>query len=98
MKTRKELKTMAKQQIKGNIGMLFVIMLIIGVISGAATAVLSAVTFGIGFSVVYRDSPLLIAVSLLLAALTIFMHRENVRRLLKGEERKTNLFGKSNQS
>ena len=61
-------------------------------------SVLGAVTFGIGFSVVYADSPLLIAASLLLAALTIFMHRENVRRLLKGEERKTNLFGKSNQS
>ena len=61
-------------------------------------SVLGAVTFGIGFSAVYRDSPLLIAASLLLAALTIFMHRENVRRLLKGEERKTNLFGKSNQS
>ena len=61
-------------------------------------SVLGAVTFGIGFSVVYRDSPLLIAASLLLAALTIFMHRENVRRLLKGEERKTNLFGKSSQS
>lgn len=61
-------------------------------------SVLGAVAFGIGFSVVYRDSPLLIAASLLLAALTIFMHRENVRRLLKGEERKTNLFGKSNQS
>ena len=61
-------------------------------------SVLGAVTFGIGFSVVYADSPLLIAASLLLAALTIFMHRENVRRLLKGEERKTNLFGKDNQS
>ena len=61
-------------------------------------SVLGAVTFGIGFSAVYRDSPLLIAASLLLAALTIFMHRENVRRLLKGEERKTNLFGKDNQS
>lgn len=61
-------------------------------------SLLGAVTFGIGFSVVYADSPLLIAASLLLAALTIFMHRENVRRLLKGEERKTNLFGKSNQS
>jgi glycerol-3-phosphate acyltransferase PlsY len=26
--------------------------------------------------------------------LTIFMHRENIVRLIKGEERKTNLFGK----
>lgn len=38
MKTRAELKEMAKQQIKGNIGMLFVIALIIGAISGAAGA------------------------------------------------------------
>ena len=61
-------------------------------------SVLGAVAFGVGFSIVYRDSPLLIAAALFLAALTIFMHRENVRRLLKGEERKTNLFGKGNQS
>ena len=39
MKTRAELKEMAKQQIKGNIGMLFVITLIIGAISGAAGAI-----------------------------------------------------------
>ena len=38
MKTRAQLKEMAKQQIKGNIGMLFVIALIIGAISGAAGA------------------------------------------------------------
>ena len=38
MKTRAELKEMAKQQIKGYIGMLFVIALIIGAISGAAGA------------------------------------------------------------
>ena len=38
MKTRAELKEMAKQQIKGNIGMLFVIALIIGAISGVAGA------------------------------------------------------------
>ena len=39
MKTRAELKEMAKQQIKGTIGMLFVITLIIGAISGAAAAI-----------------------------------------------------------
>ena len=39
MKTRAELKEMAKQQIKGNIGMLFVIALIIGAISGVAGAI-----------------------------------------------------------
>ena len=40
---RKELKLKAKAQIKGKIGLLFVITLIIGVISGLATLVLSLV-------------------------------------------------------
>lgn len=39
MKTRAELKAMAKQQIKGNIGMLFVVTLIIAAISGAVTLI-----------------------------------------------------------
>lgn len=43
MKTRAELKAMAKQQIKGNIGILFVVMLVIGVISGLASLVLSLI-------------------------------------------------------
>ncbi len=43
MKTRAELKAMAKEQIRGNIGILFVIMLIIGLISGVAGAVLSLI-------------------------------------------------------
>ncbi len=42
---RIELKTQAKQQIKGKIGMLFVITLIISVISGVASLVLSCVPF-----------------------------------------------------
>lgn len=46
MKTRAELKAMAKAQIKGNIGILFVITLIIGLISGAAGAVLAFVPGG----------------------------------------------------
>lgn len=61
-------------------------------------SVLGAITFAIGFSVVYRDSPLLIAASIFMGGLTIFMHRENIRRLLKGEERKTNLFKKGTKS
>jgi uncharacterized membrane protein len=43
MKTRAELKAMAKEQIKGNVGILFVITLIIAVLSGLATAILSLV-------------------------------------------------------
>lgn len=46
MKTRAELKAMAKAQIKGNIGILFVITLIIGLISGAAGAILAFIPGG----------------------------------------------------
>ena len=42
---RKELKSKAKAQIKGKIGLLFVITLIIGVISGLASFVLSFIPF-----------------------------------------------------
>ncbi|MGN1016689.1 MAG: glycerol-3-phosphate acyltransferase [Faecousia sp.] len=57
-------------------------------------SVLGAAVFSIGFALIYRDSPLLIAAAVFLGGLTIFMHRGNIQRLLKGEERKTNLFGK----
>lgn len=43
MKSRAELKEMAKQQIKGNIGILFVITLIVAAISGLAGAILAIV-------------------------------------------------------
>lgn len=59
-------------------------------------SILGAAAFSVGFSIVFRDSPILIAVSLFLGGLTIFMHRGNILRLVKGKERKTNLFGKGN--
>lgn len=43
---RAELKARAKEQIKGKIGILFVITLIIGLISGAATTVLAVIPAG----------------------------------------------------
>lgn len=43
MKTRAELKAMAKEQIKGNIGILFVITLIIAAVSAVASLVLSII-------------------------------------------------------
>jgi len=32
-----------------------------------------------------------------MGALATFMHRQNILRLLKGQERKTNLFGKGSK-
>jgi len=57
-------------------------------------SVLGAVAFAISFVVLHRDSWIVMVCGILMAALTIFMHRENIVRLLKGQERKTELFGK----
>ena len=39
-----------------------------------------------------------IAVGLFLSCLIVWMHRSNIVRLVKGEERKTNLFGKGSKT
>lgn len=57
-------------------------------------SVLAAAAFGAGFVLLYNDNALVMAGGILMSVLTIFMHRGNIRRLLKGEERKTNLFTK----
>ena len=57
-------------------------------------SLLAAVTFGVGFVVFYYDNLLVCLGGIFISVLTVFMHRGNLARLLKGEERKTNLFGK----
>ena len=57
-------------------------------------SVLAAATFGIGFVVFHHSNPLVMAGGVFMGALTLFQHRQNIIRLLKGEERKTNLFQK----
>ena len=57
-------------------------------------SVLSAVTFGIGFVVFHHNNPIVMIGGLSMSALTIFMHRGNIKRLCKGEETRTNLFSK----
>ena len=57
-------------------------------------SVLGAATFGICSLIMHNDSPLVMWGGVIIAALTIFMHRSNIARLLKGEERKTDLFKK----
>ena len=61
-------------------------------------SVLAAATFCIGFLVFYPHDILVIAGTSFMGLLTIFQHRQNIVRLLKGEERKTNLFQKGKQS
>ena len=55
-------------------------------------SVLAAVTFGVGFIIFYYDNLLVCLGGIFVSALTVFMHRGNIARLVKGEERKTDLF------
>ena len=57
-------------------------------------SVLAAVAFGIGFAIFHHGNTLVLIGGLLMSALTVFMHRGNIVRLVKGNERKTNLFKK----
>ncbi len=57
-------------------------------------SVLAAITFGVGFVIFHYDDLWVCLGGVIMSALTVFMHRGNIRRLLKGEERKTNLFSK----
>ena len=55
-------------------------------------SVLAAATFGIGFLIFYPHDILVIIGTSFMSLLTIYQHRSNIVRLVKGEERKTNLF------
>ena len=57
-------------------------------------SVLAAITFGIGFLVFHSDKTVVLICGLFMCVLVTFMHRQNIVRLLKGQERKTNLFKK----
>lgn len=60
----------------------------------SAGSVLAAAAFGIGFIVLYWESPVVLLCGVFMSALSIFMHRGNLVRLWNGTERKTNLFRK----
>ena len=57
-------------------------------------SVLAAVAFCVGFVVFHHDNLVVMLCGVLMGVLAVFMHRANIVRLVKGEERKTNLFGK----
>lgn len=61
-------------------------------------SVVCAAIFLVGFWILYWGDALLMAGSLLIGGLAIFMHRENIVRLVHGSERKTEFFkGKDTQ-
>ncbi len=60
-------------------------------------SVLAAAAFAIGFAVLYSGDPLIMLCGVFMGLLALFMHRQNVIRLIRGEERKTNLFKKDKE-
>lgn len=60
-------------------------------------SVLSSGSFGFIYAFFHRELLFPIIVGFFLSALIVWMHRANIRRLIKGEERKTNLLGKGNK-
>lgn len=59
---------------------------------------LSSLGFGVCFVLFYPGHPAVWALAVLMAALALFLHRENIDRLLHGKERKTDFFKKEGNS
>ncbi len=57
-------------------------------------SILAAAAFAAGFLALHHENLLVMLGGTFMGLLTIFMHRGNLTRLIHGEERKTNLFGK----
>jgi len=55
-------------------------------------SVLSAVAFFVGFGIFHWGNPVVMIGALIMSALTLFMHRQNIVRLVKGQEKKVHLF------
>lgn len=55
-------------------------------------SVLASVAFGAGFAVLHGDNVFLVVGGVFLAALAVFMHRGNIKRLLTGTEKKVHLI------
>lgn len=60
-------------------------------------SVLAAITFGVGFAVLHHGQLTVMLCGIFMSVLATFMHRQNIVRLLKGEERRTDLFKKEKE-
>ena len=57
-------------------------------------SILSSGSFGFFYAWVHPERPFPILVGLFLSGLIVWMHRANIGRLIRGQERKTNLLSK----
>ena len=60
-------------------------------------SILAAVSFAICFGVIFSGHPWIWGMATAMAVMAIFMHRGNIQRLLKGEERKTHFHKSKNK-
>ena len=57
-------------------------------------SVLGAVMFAVGFAVFHHDNVTVMVGGIFIGVLAVLLHHGNILRLIKGQERKTNLFKK----
>ena len=57
-------------------------------------SVMGATGFALAFPIFHFDNLPVAVIGFFMGALAVFMHRSNISRLVKGQERKTNLFKK----
>ena len=60
-------------------------------------SILSSGSFGFIYAIFHWEEKFAVCVGFFLSFLIVWLHRANIGRLLKGQERKTNLLGKGNQ-
>ncbi len=61
------------------------------------SSILAALSFSVAFAFFYYDDPVVAIPGACVGLLAVFMHRANIVRLVKGQERKTDLFSKGKQ-
>ena len=57
-------------------------------------SILGATMFAVGFAIFHHEEPLVMAGGIFIGVLAVFLHRGNILRLIRGQERKTDLFKK----
>ena len=60
-------------------------------------SVLGCMVYGVCYAVFFPMQPAVWIIAMSMALLAIFMHRGNIQRLFRGEERKTYLFKSKNK-
>ncbi len=61
-------------------------------------SILGAASFGVSFAAFHYDKLPVMLCGIAIALVALFMHRGNIVRLIHGNERRTNLFGKGKKS